>query len=498
MTDAPAIMLRPRNAWEATDLGIRFLHHCRKPVFIPWILYAVLLFTALHLAMPNNMLVPQLIFWWLKPLHDRLLLFPLQKALFNEPVTLAATFAHLRRSLSWALLLNLTLLRLNPSRSFHLPIWQLEGLQGKTRRERTRALSHHSNGYPFWLTLACLVMEVSLYLSPVVLLYLLLPTSLDIDLLALLASDSTMRWLDITDSLSYLLAIILIEPIYVAAGFMLYINQRIRLEAWDIEWRLRQLGKRHGNKQAGTGSPLIPVLLAVTFTLGLIPTASQATERGKPLLTGDQAGEVIGQIMSRDELRQYEVEEEWYLNFEHNKDTGNGQSFGWISKARSLLAQLIRLLFWLAMAILVMVLIVYRKQWMEWSPLQRQPKDHPDAPATIAGLEVSAAALPDDIPAAARAALEAGQPRKALSLLYRGAILTMLQRDKLPLRNHHTESDILRIATRHLTTSRTRYLAQLTGYWQFLAYGHRIPESGDALTLCQQWSEHFSQREADE
>jgi hypothetical protein len=41
-------------------------------------------------------------------------------------------------------------------------------------------------------------------------------------------------------SISYALAVLFLEPFYVAAGFALYLNRRAELEAWDIEQDLRR------------------------------------------------------------------------------------------------------------------------------------------------------------------------------------------------------------------------------------------------------------------
>ncbi len=34
-------------------------------------------------------------------------------------------------------------------------------------------------------------------------------------------------------------AVLFVEPFYVAAGFAMYLNRRVELEAWDVEQDLR-------------------------------------------------------------------------------------------------------------------------------------------------------------------------------------------------------------------------------------------------------------------
>jgi hypothetical protein len=44
----------------------------------------------------------------------------------------------------------------------------------------------------------------------------------------------------LVSSIAYVLAVAFLEPFYVAAGFGLYLNRRVELEAWDIEQEFRR------------------------------------------------------------------------------------------------------------------------------------------------------------------------------------------------------------------------------------------------------------------
>ena len=41
-------------------------------------------------------------------------------------------------------------------------------------------------------------------------------------------------------SIAYSIAVLFLEPFYVAAGFGMYLGRRVELEAWDIEQELRR------------------------------------------------------------------------------------------------------------------------------------------------------------------------------------------------------------------------------------------------------------------
>jgi hypothetical protein len=40
-------------------------------------------------------------------------------------------------------------------------------------------------------------------------------------------------------AVAYAVAVAFLEPFYVAAGFGMYVNRRVELEAWDIEQEFR-------------------------------------------------------------------------------------------------------------------------------------------------------------------------------------------------------------------------------------------------------------------
>src|SRR3954465_10461200 len=83
---ALAVALRRRTPWEATDLGLAMLQRWWRPVYAahalvvaPGALGLVALgwtFDAVWAAM--------LVFWWLEPLYDRVVLHVLSRAVFGE------------------------------------------------------------------------------------------------------------------------------------------------------------------------------------------------------------------------------------------------------------------------------------------------------------------------------------------------------------------------------------------------------------------------------
>ena len=159
--DAIALTLRPRSTWEGCDLGIRLLHYRMRSVYACYLVVAVPTFLACLATYPLEPWLPALAIWLAKPWLDQAILFALSRALFGEP-TGPRDLWDARRLLLRPNLLALVLLRSSASRSFKLPIVQLEGLAGRARRDRVRQLTLRHRGVARAMTLAFVNAEFAL------------------------------------------------------------------------------------------------------------------------------------------------------------------------------------------------------------------------------------------------------------------------------------------------------------------------------------------------
>ncbi len=242
------LVLRPRIHWEAIDLGFRLVLEQWWPLYRTWLLYFLPLCVAIYLLLWDISWLAGILIWWLKPLFDRIILYFFSHAIFDEQPTPKQVFKALPQLLLKSrLLANLTWARIDIARSFHLPIWQLEGQTGKPGRKRASALGRSGRSEASWLTLVCLNLEWVLYLSFIGILFLLIPDYYAFDwegFLFYAAIDEVPNWIIILQMSLNLLAIAIIEPLYVAAGFTLYLNRRTHLEGWDIELAFRRIAQR--------------------------------------------------------------------------------------------------------------------------------------------------------------------------------------------------------------------------------------------------------------
>jgi hypothetical protein len=235
--DAIALTLRPRSMWEGGDLGVRLLHFKMRSVYACYLAVAVPTFLACLATYPLEPWLPALLVWLAKPWLDCAILFALSRALFGESTGLADLWAARGRVLRPDLL-TLLLMRLSASRSFKLPIVQLEGLSGRAQRDRVRQLTVRHRAVARAMTLAFANAEMALCLSVLMLRVMLAPHVLGLagNWLTGLATAQP----GLVSSIAYAGAVAFLEPFYMAAGFGLYLNRRVELEAWDIEQEFRR------------------------------------------------------------------------------------------------------------------------------------------------------------------------------------------------------------------------------------------------------------------
>lgn len=235
--DATLLQLRPRPMFEAADLGVRLVQiHAADLLRCVLPLYVVLVALCLCL-LPLGTWVPGLALWLAKPWLDRSLLFVLARGVFRQRSRWADLWAA-RRAVWWqGLLSSLTLRRLSFWRSFTQAALQLEGLRGAPLRKRLAQLRRGHQGAAMAVTGAFAHAEFALGLGLPALLMWLVPGG---------EMGGPFSWLNgdgptpaVLLMLTYATTVALVEPFYVGAGFVMYLNRRVELEAWDVEQALR-------------------------------------------------------------------------------------------------------------------------------------------------------------------------------------------------------------------------------------------------------------------
>jgi hypothetical protein len=237
--DALAVDLRPRSMPEAADLGVRLV---QANVGAVWRCFVPLWLVVMALALATAELagwLPGLIIFWLKPWLDRGLLFVLARAVFGEPTRFADLWRERSQVLFGQLLATLTLRRLSAWRSFTQAAYQLEGQRGAALRRRRGQLLRGKRGSAVAMHLAFAHIEFILVSGVIAAVVWFAPPGKSIDVFELLFRSESLG-ATLAGALAYGCVVGVLEPFYVAAGFAMYLNRRVELEAWDIEQEFRR------------------------------------------------------------------------------------------------------------------------------------------------------------------------------------------------------------------------------------------------------------------
>ena len=155
-----------------------------------------------------------------------------------------------------------------------------------------------------------------------------------------------------------------------------------------------------------------------------------------------------------------------------------------------MLARFVEVALWAILILAVAFAIVYRKRWMTWriEPAQARRRR---APAVVVGVDIRPESLPADIPATAWTCWRNGDPRGCLSLLYRGALATLVHARGVELPASATEADCVRRVRASAPPEVATFFDRLTGSWQAIAYARRAPTEALARSLCDDWHRHM-------
>ncbi|WP_322978675.1 DUF4129 domain-containing protein [Pseudomonas sp. C11] len=515
LTEA-SLAIRPRSAWEALDLGVLMAQRHAGLLMASWALVTLPIFALLCAVLWQYPGWAMFLFWWLKPAYERLPLYILSHALFGNTPTLRQAVKAWPKLLKPQLLASLTWRRLSLTRSFDLPVLQLEGLSGQARSQRLVVLGQRDSGAATWLTVVGVHLETALMLGLSALFYLMLPQQIELNWSwqSLITPDSgEWLWLEHLSNAGYALLLIVWEPVYVACGFTLYLNRRTALEAWDIELVFRRLRQR----LIGTAYAL---LLGCALLLGQPATTAWADDAApaaqidphgpeaprllKQPLTSQAAHDSISKLLDEPPFQHRESVTRWRLGDDKKaeepteKEDGKGffealEKLGQLLKGLDTLAQIFEVLLWGSLfALLVYILWRYRDWLQTFGERLGLPKKRRRivVPTQMFGLEVAPESLPEDVASEAQR-LWGSDPRAALGLLYRALLSRLLYDHRLALKASHTEGEVLRLVQNLNHQNLQGYSEQLTQHWQALAYGHRQPSTEQAQALCQGWRELF-------
>ncbi|HEX5041729.1 MAG TPA: hypothetical protein VFV75_02425 [Candidatus Polarisedimenticolaceae bacterium] len=472
--EAIAAEIRPRRPAEAMDLGMAMVRTWWKDVYGAWLAAAVPTAILAAAVFRHQPILALLAFWLLKPLLDHAPLFALGRALFGERTGAGAALRALPGIWRRCGLLALTAHRLDPGRAFTLPVSQLERLRGAARRARVRTLSRRGHADTVLLKGFCSCFELVLVLGLLAFAVLMLPSP-EAELTWIEWSVSTWPppvWLLWVLVGAEMLAVLFMEPLYVAGGFALYLARRTQVEAWDVEMGFRRLARREEVRRGRGALPAAVVALALLLGAAPPPEPEDAVKK----VLEDPAFSTTRKVTA------------W--TFGERKEVGPraGGAPG-LAALGSLLGALLEPLLWAAVLALLGWLL-WRAVRLDRARTAALPATGPPVQSALFGLDLRPDSLPADLPGEARRLLAEGKAAEALSLLYRGALAALVAR-KVTLPRSATEGDCLRAARAAIGAEPAAFFASLTSAWQACAYAQRAPADPVLEGLVRDWPRHF-------
>jgi hypothetical protein len=481
-----------RSGWQAVDLGFLMARAWWRPLFVVSALAPLMLFVPLLIIFSDSPFWAGFVIWWLKPFWERLPLSLGSRGVFGEEpgpieVLWQTKSLILKDAIPWLLWR-----RFSFQRAFDAPVTVLEGLTGKVRRSRLDVLHRKYSDIGLGNQAISFCFELIFCFGIAALILFFIPDDFGFDTFDKVEELTLAgQWLY---TVCWFIGMVLIMPFHTMAGFALYLNRRIELEAWDIEITFRNLAQRKQQSARKVAQLMSAGLLAIIITL-TTPSNSYAdvdhdNVSARQLIEQVLQGEDFGQEISVRKWRFKEVSEqnedkipEWLIDFiewwENNVD------FSGVDDSLVTTASWLKVLL-IGLAVVLFAYLLFRFR----GPLKRlaQREKSESKPEIMFGLDVRPESLPEDIPAQVMSFWQDSRHRDALALLYRAALSRLIDQHALAFKSSHTEAECAALVKARGIDSLSNYFNGLTRIWCHLAYGHELPAQAAIQELCDGWS----------
>ncbi len=459
--------IRPRSDWEAVDLGLALVRRDFWRCFCMWWLAVALPAALAAWWLWERPLLWFLLFWWMKPAGSRLVLFELGRRLFGERPRWRNSLREIPRAWTRRFFHRFLLGRLSPWLPVTLAVDDLEGMRGKTHRQRCKQIARRGENTVLWIYLIGDLAALWFGIAILMLAGIFIPDGQDGAWQTAVQSWDPSQPFDIPLLVlrvvlaCVMLAMSLTDIFVTGAGFGIYLNNRTWLEGWDVELALKRMAKRIG----GT----VAVLMIGMFCM--MTPQSHASEKA-------DAARLIEEIKADEAFKVHIVKER--IPKERDPKTPIDLNLKWLGEG----------ILWLLAAAVIGLLV-----WLLWinrDALKRraiamESPGRKSAVRVVMGMEVSPESLPDDIAAAVHALWRNGHHREALGLLYRASISRLLQSGCVEIRESDTEGDCLRRVEKAGGMAHPDYFHHVTRAWTRMAYAGQAPPDVEIDALCAGW-----------
>ena len=467
--------IRPRDSWEAMDLGLALV---RRDFWALWGMWLAAATPWLLLAWwwGRHPFWWLFAFWWCRPAQSRLVLYFLSRRLFGErPVgrDLWRCAVGVINPARWA---RLSWGRLSPWLPVAMPVEELEELKGGALRQRLRSVVNRASGAAIRLSFFAMVLVPWLAAALISLGLLFLPRGQSdvwqIKWEIWQASDAILPPLIIgwTFSAGMALAISLVDVFATGAGFGLYLNSRSWIEGWDVELVFKRLAER------------LRAVASAVVVAGMVVFAATGSAQEAEGAGGENAErDVIARVLESDD---FEV---------HSQTIKVPKELGWNLPHSSFFTSLRGVLGWVVLGLSVAVVglligwLLYRYRHAFGVSRGEGAKKRQRGAMVVGSLPLKVDELPGDPAAVAARWWAEGRRREALALLYRAAIWWLVEHRQLEIGESATEFDCVKRVDDAASDGMAGYFRSLTETWVALAYGDRRPSELQVEALCREW-----------
>lgn len=501
--DLSRITIKPRvrNPYESIDLGLIMAKSWWKSLYLSWFIPSFIVYVTLSIIFYEDNWLALLLTWWLKPLWDRVPLYIASRKLFNDDIEVKEIIKALPKIYSNDIFAWLLWRRFSFTRSFDMPVTVLESQKHAQRKKRLDILHQDTSNAASWLTIVCVHLEMIISIGVIGFFILLVPDEVDMNLMSLIIDEDFIANL-ITNIVTFF-SMTLIAPFYVMAGFALYINRRIKLEAWDIEIRFRHLAEKHSNK-----TNFATLCFIFISCLSVLTLPNDVYAKSSESLTPEKSSVIINEILKGDDFHKEKKVTGWRLK--NSKETKPDEEVPqWLILIIELLeflfgdeeseedkkgftvANLLEMFLWLIIIVSVSYLIYRVLKYLDViSPKNSKTKlTSPAAPDVLFGLDVRKDSIPEDVKKQTMLLWNKGQHREAIGLLYRSTLSLLIHRFLFEFYHGYTEQECSNVVQKSDNKPLRDFVSQITSTWQQIAYAHSIPLEQQIISLCNQWSE---------
>ncbi len=486
-------MPRPRSSWQAIDVGFKVARAHYFKLLTLWLILAI---PFLFIAESINALGTQwgiAFWWWFKPFYELPLLLYLSKVIFSEQISIKDCIIQSLRHF-WTMMKTFTgLSRLSLTRSTTSSVVFLENLGGEKRISRAQVLTD-GRTHSYTMMMGCLHVEFILTYAIFAIAIVLAPGYLEDIIPDLLADKLPVATQLLTDS-TVVIAAGLVAPFFVSAGFLIYINRRMRLEAWDIEHQFKQISATQKNKARVELAKLSS--LAILCTCLLLSSFEQSYANDNKLgqeITLEESKSAINAILDDRDFGGTDTRKvPKFIKDAENRDTGDLSGLADIFSA---VAKALEVFLWLAALLAIVLILQFILRYIpDWDGREAAVK--PKSQLKSAEHHPLTQTLPDDIAAKAKALAANGDNRGAISVLFRGALRFLMHEHNIEIATSATEQDCVASLEPHANVLQMTAFSQLVKHWQREAYAHLFHSSEETTQLIADWENNFSTTSVD-